>query len=47
MLLGYRDADQGHLLKIFFLELMRRDYRVYIGKVGEMEVDFVAGKTRR
>lgn len=43
MLLGYRDADRGHILEnIVFLELMRRDYRVYIGKVGEMEVDFVA-----
>ena len=45
MLLGYRDADRGHILEnIVFLELMRRDYRVYIGKVGEMEVDFVAEK---
>lgn len=43
MLLGYRDADRVHILEnIVFLELMRRDYRVYIGKVGEMEVDFVA-----
>ena len=43
MLLGYRDADRGHLLEnIVFLELLRRDYRVYIGKVGETEVDFVA-----
>lgn len=43
MLLGYRDVDRGHILEnIVFLELMRRDYRVYIGKVGEMEVDFVA-----
>lgn len=45
MLLGYRDADRGHILEnIVFLELMRRDYRVYIGKVGETEVDFVAEK---
>ncbi len=45
MLLGYRDADRGHILEnIVFLELLRRDYRVYIGKVGEMEVDFVAEK---
>ena len=45
MLLGYRDADRGHIIEnIVFLELMRRDYRVYIGKVGETEVDFVAEK---
>lgn len=43
MLLGYRDADRGHLLEnVVFLELLRRDYRVYIGKVNETEVDFVA-----
>ncbi|MCM1283493.1 MAG: ATP-binding protein [Muribaculaceae bacterium] len=45
MLLGYRDGDRGHILEnIVFLELLRRDYRVYIGKVGEAEVDFVAEK---
>lgn len=45
MLLGYRDADRGHILEnIVYLELLRRDYRVYIGKVGETEVDFVAEK---
>ncbi|MGN0115031.1 MAG: ATP-binding protein [Acutalibacteraceae bacterium] len=45
MLLGYRDADRGHIIEnIVFLELIRRDYRVYIGKVGDMEVDFVAEK---
>ena len=45
MLLGYRDADRGHILEnIVFLELLRRDYRVYIGKIGETEVDFVAEK---
>lgn len=43
LLLGYRDADRGHILEnIVFLELIRRDYRVYIGKVGESEIDFVA-----
>lgn len=43
MLLGYRDADRGHIIEnIVFLELLRRDYRVYIGKIGETEVDFVA-----
>lgn len=45
MLLGYRDADRGHIIEnIVFLELIRRDYRVYIGKVGDAEVDFVAEK---
>ena len=45
LLLGSRDADRGHILEnIVFLELLRRDYHVYIGKVGETEVDFVAEK---
>lgn len=45
MLLGYRDTDRGHILEnIVFLELIRRGYRVYIGKTGEAEVDFVAEK---
>ena len=45
MLLGYRDADRGHIIEnIVFLELLRRDYRVYIGKFGETEIDFVAEK---
>ena len=45
MLLGYRDTDRGYILEnIVFLELIRRNYRVYIGKVGETEVDFVAEK---
>lgn len=45
LLLGYRDADKGHIIEnIVFLELLRRDYRVYIGKVGEFEVDFIAEK---
>ena len=45
MLLGYRDVDRGHILEnIVYLELIRRDYNVYIGKVGETEIDFVAEK---
>ncbi len=45
MLLGYRDADRGRIIEnIVFLELIRRDYRVYIGKFGETEIDFVAEK---
>ena len=45
MLLGYRDADRGHILEnVVYLELLRRDYRVSVGKIGETEVDFVAEK---
>ena len=45
MLLGFRNADRGHLLEnVVYLELLRRDYRVHIGKVGDTEVDFVAEK---
>lgn len=45
MLLGYRDVGRGHILEnVVFLELLRRDYRIYIGKIGEAEIDFVAEK---
>ena len=45
LLLGYRDADRSHILEnVVFLELLRRDYRVSVGKVGEREVDFLAEK---
>jgi predicted AAA+ superfamily ATPase len=43
LLLGKRGADVGHLLEnVVYLELLRRGYQVYIGKVDELEVDFVA-----
>ena len=45
MLLGYRDVDRGHILEnVVYLELLRRGYKVSIGKVGSKEVDFVATK---
>ncbi|MCL1918834.1 MAG: ATP-binding protein [Peptococcaceae bacterium] len=41
--LGTKKADEGHILEnIVFLELLRRGYRVYIGKVDSTEVDFIA-----
>ncbi|MDR3315775.1 MAG: ATP-binding protein [Coriobacteriales bacterium] len=43
LLLGNSAADTGHILEnVIYLELLRRGYRVYIGKVNEQEVDFVA-----
>lgn len=42
-LTGLRDTDYGHVLEnIIYLELLRRGYKVTIGKVGTLEVDFVA-----
>lgn len=42
-LLGTKRADMGHILEnIVYLELLRRGYEVYIGKVGQTEVDFIA-----
>nr|AGS52419.1 ATPase [uncultured bacterium contig00085] len=43
MLLGYRDAEKGHILEnIVFLELLRRGYKIHIGKFLDFEIDFIA-----
>ncbi len=43
IILGFRNIDEGHLLEnVVYLELLRRGYRVNIGKSNEYEVDFVA-----
>ena len=43
MLLGTSGTDVGHILEnIVYLELLRRGYEVYIGKIDDLEVDFVA-----
>jgi uncharacterized protein len=43
MLLGNRSFDAGHILEnVVYLELLRRGFQVYVGKVDATEIDFVA-----
>ncbi len=51
---GFRDymlgkkasQDMGHILEnVVYLELLRRGYKVYTGKVDDLEIDFVAENT--
>ena len=43
IILGFRNINEGHLLEnVVYLELLRRGYRVNIGKSGFYEIDFVA-----
>ena len=42
-ILGRKIGDRGHVLEnIVYLELIRRGFEVYIGKIDDYEVDFVA-----
>ena len=46
LLLGYRNRDTGHVLEnIVYLELLRRGYDVSIGKIDNLEIDFIAQKS--
>lgn len=43
IILGFRNIDEGYILEnVVYLELLRRGYRVNIGRTNEYEVDFVA-----
>ena len=45
LLAGTKYLDEGHVLEnIVYLELIRREYDVSIGKIGDLEVDFIASK---
>lgn len=44
-LLGFRNRDSGHALEnVVYFELLRRGYDVSIGKIDNLEVDFIATK---
>jgi predicted AAA+ superfamily ATPase len=44
-MMGYRDRMiSGILENIVFLELKRREYQVFIGKLDTREIDFIAEK---
>lgn len=44
-LLGFRDRDSGHAIEnVVYFELLRRGYDVSIGKIDNLEVDFIATK---
>lgn len=43
IILGFRNIDEGNLLKnVVYLELLRRGYKISIGKTFDYEVDFIA-----
>lgn len=44
-MLGAKTGDEGHILEnIVFLELKRRNFEIFVGKIDDMEIDFIAKK---
>jgi uncharacterized protein len=47
-LLGYKINDiSGHLENIVYLELLARGYKINIGKINDLEIDFIATKSNQ
>lgn len=47
-ILGYREMDISQILEnIVYLELIRRNYKVYVGREGKNEIDFIALKNKK
>ena len=47
-ILGFREPDiSGILENIVFLELKRRGYKVFIGKIDDKEIDFIGEKEKK
>lgn len=47
LLLGTSSTDVGYILEnVVYLELLRRGYEVYVGKIDDLEVDFVCMNAR-
>ncbi len=45
--IGYREGDiSGVLENVVFLELVRRGYKVQVGKLGDREIDFIATREK-
>lgn len=45
LILGNSDKDRGHILEnIVYFELLKKSYEVFVGKIDDKEIDFIATK---